>query len=115
MQGEKNTFFGRQDEVAQVALPEISSSQNKTSNPIKERRSANRSAVSVATAASGRAAIGRLPPCRKACNWPIVIRCFIASMATLLPYCSGKVREGEKGETTQTLPLHNSSFVPECL
>ena len=55
--------------------------------------------------------------CREGCNWLMACRGFIASMATLLPYCLGKVKRRERGEATfvQTLPLHYSSFVPECL
>lgn len=54
---------------------------------------------------------------REACNWPTASRGFIASMATLLPYCLGKVKRRGRGEATftQTLPLYYSSFVPECL
>lgn len=54
---------------------------------------------------------------REACNWPTASQGFIASMATLLPYCLGKVKRRGRGEATftQTLPLYYSSFVPECL
>ena len=54
---------------------------------------------------------------REGCNWLRVCWGFIASMATLLPYCLGKVKRRERGEATftQTLPLHYSSLVPECL
>lgn len=104
--------------LAQVALPEIFFPLQKQDQKFNQRAEHSQSACRVRgnnsiSLSSHWSSVSH----RKGFNWLLPCRGFIASMATLLPYCLGKVKTGERGEATftQTLPLHYSSFVPECL